>query len=87
MLAHLGSPSSRSMRNQWRSAFRRHSSMNSGSPLRAEISRTMSSFSPLGTRSSSMLVTKPHLYSCSASPRIVSTSNSFDLHGIRPLNR
>ena len=37
--------------------------MNSGSFFLAEITRTTSSFSPGGSASASMSLTKPHLYS------------------------
>src|SRR5438045_6298565 len=47
--------------------------MNSGSCFLAEIRRMVSSFKPLGTRSSSILLMNPHLYSRSARSRIVST--------------
>src|SRR5258708_1631071 len=47
--------------------------MNSGSPFLLEIRRMGSSFRPLGTRSSSMSLMNPHLYSRSARSRIVST--------------
>ena len=47
--------------------------LNAGSFFFAEISRMMSSFRPLGTRSSSISVMNPHLYSRSARSRIVST--------------
>src|ERR1017187_9947713 len=48
--------------------------MNSGSRFLAEMSRTVSSFSPLGKLSDSTSETKPHLYSPPASSRIVFTS-------------
>ena len=46
--------------SQWRNAFRRHSSIHSGSPFFAEMKRTVSSFSPLGASSCSMSEEKPH---------------------------
>ena len=46
---------------QTRNAFSRHSSSHSGSPFLAEMIRMMSSFSPGGTASASMSVTKPYL--------------------------
>jgi hypothetical protein len=47
--------------SQWRYAFSRHSSMNSGSFFFAEIRRTTSSLRPRGIVSDSMSVTKPYL--------------------------
>src|SRR5581483_9631941 len=47
--------------------------MNCGSCFLAEMVRMISSFSPLGIRSASISVTKPHLYSCSARSRMVLT--------------
>src|SRR5256885_17244461 len=71
--AHVGSACEASSVIQWRKAFRRQSSMNSGSPFLAEIRRMVFSLRPLGTRSSSMSLMNPHLYSRSARSRIVST--------------
>ncbi len=45
---------------QRRNAFRRHSSIHSGSFLRAEIARTTSSLRPGGSASASMSVAKPY---------------------------
>src|SRR6266496_694533 len=73
MLAHFGSAWAFSSDIQWRSALSRHSSMNCGSRFLAAISRTVSSFRPLGTLSDSTSETKPHLYSRSARSRIVFT--------------
>ena len=56
-LCHFGSVIVRQKRN----AFRRHSSSHSGSPFLAEMTRMTSSFSPGGTASESMSVTKPYL--------------------------
>src|SRR5258708_39189668 len=50
--------------SELRWAFSRHSSIHSGSPFLAEISRITSSFKPAGTTSDSMSVTKPYLYGC-----------------------
>src|SRR5437899_12256776 len=71
MFAHLGSACDFSRDAQCRYALSRHWSMNSGSFFLAEIRRMVSSFRPLGTLSSSISVTKPHLYSRSAKSRIV----------------
>src|SRR5215475_10390616 len=71
--AHFGLASAFSSAAQWRYALSRQSSMNWGSPFLAEIRRMMSSFKPLGTRSSSISVMNPHLYSRSARSRIVLT--------------
>ncbi len=46
---------------QARNAFSRQSSSHSGSFFLAEMSRTTSSFSPLGTMSCSTSVTNPYL--------------------------
>src|SRR5215216_5879218 len=50
--------------NQWRKAFRRNSSIHSGSFFFATIRRIVSSLSPRGIMSDSISVTKPYLYSC-----------------------
>ena len=46
---------------QKRNAFSRHSSSHSGSPFLSEMIRMISSFSPAGTASASISVTKPYL--------------------------
>src|SRR5512140_137107 len=48
--------------------------MNSGSFFLAEMSRTISSFSPGGADSASTSVTKPYLYSVLTNPSIVSVA-------------
>src|SRR5882724_3634464 len=63
MFAHLGSACDFSSLAQYRYAFSRHSSMNSGSCFFTEMTRMTSSFKPAGIESDSMSVTKPYLYS------------------------
>src|SRR4029077_9990063 len=63
MFAHFGSACDFSSLAQYRYAFRRHSSMNSGSCFFAEMTRIKSSFKPAGIESDSMSVTNPYLYS------------------------
>ena len=56
-LCHFGSVIALQRRN----AFSRQSSSHSGSPFFAEMTRTMSSFSPGGIASASTSVTNPYL--------------------------
>src|SRR5436190_9790167 len=60
--------------SQPRYAFRRNSSIHSGSFFFEEISRTVSSLKPFGMVSDSMSVTKPYLYS-----RFVNNSAAVDI--------
>src|ERR1041385_80405 len=63
MFADFGSASAASSFAQWRYAFRRSSSIHSGSPFRVQISLMMSSLRPLGTESYSTADSNPYLYS------------------------
>src|SRR5262249_33853027 len=59
----LGQRRGSSIVSQWRYAFKRNSSIQSGSFFFPEIKRMVSSLRPRGIVSDSMSVTQPYLYS------------------------
>ena len=63
--------------SQWRNAFKRNSSNQSGSPFSAEIWRTTSSLSPLGITVVAISVTNPYLYSSPVARVMIFLSSSF----------